>query len=295
MILGVFINGYKSYKKSYYIPISEKVEDKYSVYIGNNGVGKSAIFESLDVFFNQREWNINKGATKNDIYISPVFLINKVDFKERLINNKYYSESQIESNNETIIKIEELSSYIYNTLETDIQGATKRDHIIRFFETVAKLNSEEIKSSYYIVFLGVDVNSKPTFKPMENYILSKIFNGKRNYMEKFLNQLKELVAQYYAYLYISVEQSIDDILKVEAKQMQILMDKNVLEEIDKVLDTKVKINERNKTILKFLNEHLDIFMTSVNTSIQTISKNYSYNSQAFIKKILLHQILGIRF
>lgn len=286
MILGVFINGYKSYKKSYYIPIAEKEEDKYSTYIGNNGVGKSAIFESLDVFFNDREWNINKGATKNDIYISPVFLINKVEFRDKLTNNNYYSESQIRNNINLINKIEEISSYIYNALNIDIQGAMRRDHIIRFLNTVNNLNRNGIQANYYILILGIDVNRKATFRPMENYILGTIFNGNKSNMEILLGELKEILSQYYAYLYIPVEQSIDDILKVEAKQMQILMDKNILEEIDKALDTKVEINGKNKTILKFLNEHLNMFMKNVNKSIQTINSNYGYDSQAFTKKNL---------
>ena len=286
MILSVFINGYKSYKKSHYIPIAEKVEDKYSTYIGNNGVGKSAIFESLDVFFNDREWNINKGATKGDIYISPTFLINKVEFREKFLNDKYYSESQIKNNNIIIEKIEKISSYIYNGLNIDIQGAMRRDHIIRFLNTVDSLKKNKMENDYYIIILGVDINRKATFRPIENYILSTVFNGNKNDMDNFLSELKEVLSQYYAYLYIPVEQNVDDILKVEAKQMQILMDKNVLEEIDKALDTKVEINGKNKTILKFLNEHLNIFMTSVNKSIQSISSNYSYDSQAFTKKNL---------
>lgn len=286
MILGIFINGYKSYKKSYYIPVAEKIEDKYATYIGNNGVGKSAIFEALDVFFNEREWNINKGATKNDIYISPIFLIKKDEFKEKITDEKYYSESDIKSNLEIINKIEEISTYMFNKLNLSVQGAMRREHIVRFLNTLESLNIEDIKENYYILGIGIDVNRKPTFRPIEKYILTDIFESKNNDMEIFLHKLKELLLQYYAYLYIPVEQNVDDILKVEAKQMQILMDKNVLEEIDKALDTRFEINGRNKTILKFLNEHLNTFMTSVNENIQTINSDYSYNSQAFTKKNL---------
>ncbi|XZJ15325.1 ATP-dependent nuclease [Clostridium perfringens] len=286
MILGTFINGYKSYKKSYYIPIARKLDDKYSTYIGNNGVGKSAIFEALDVFFNERDWNINKGATKNDIYISPVFLINKSEFKEKITNKKYYNESDIENNLKIIQDINNISNYIFNYLDVSIQGATRREHINKFFDMLKNLNEPKIKEEYYVILLGIDVNRKPTFRPIEKYILSDVFNGNKDRMYDFLHEIKEILLQYYAYLYIPVEQNVDDILKVEATQMQILMDKNVLEEIDKALDTKFEINGKNKTILRFLNEHLNTFMTNVNKSIQTINNNYSYNSQAFTKKNL---------
>lgn len=50
MIIGTFINGYKSYAKSIFAPIANNNDQKYAVYIGANGVGKSGILEALDVF-----------------------------------------------------------------------------------------------------------------------------------------------------------------------------------------------------------------------------------------------------
>ncbi|MGL4760132.1 MAG: AAA family ATPase [Sarcina sp.] len=285
MILGMFINGYKSYKKSHYIPILRQLGDTFSVYIGNNGVGKSAIFEALDVFFNEREWNINKGATKGDIYISPVFLVDKQEFGEKAINKNIYNDSEIEKNKSVLEYLEKITSYVYE-LNHSIQGATRRPHIGKFFEYIDGLNEAEIREKYYIVIIGLDVNRRATFRPLEKYLLTKIFENDNKKMDIILGLLKDMLLQYYGYLYIPVEQNVDDILKVEAKQMQILMDKNILEEIDKALDSKVDILGKQKTILKFLNEHLNNFMLSVNESIQAINEDYSYNSQAFTKKNL---------
>lgn len=67
MILGVFLNGYKSYPKSVFIPITSDLKEKYSVYIGTNGIGKSGILEAIDVFFNNREWNANRGSKKKNV------------------------------------------------------------------------------------------------------------------------------------------------------------------------------------------------------------------------------------
>lgn len=64
MLISSFINGYKSYNKAYFVPITIGLHDKYTVYIGNNGVGKSGILEAIDVFFNNREWNVYKGAKR---------------------------------------------------------------------------------------------------------------------------------------------------------------------------------------------------------------------------------------
>lgn len=284
MILGVFINGYKSYNKAFYIPIAEGVEDKYSTYIGDNGVGKSAIFEALDVFFNDRGWNVSTGATRSEIYISVVFLINKKEFEARILDSRYYND--IEGNKSTLEQIKKISEYIYTKFDNAVQGVVRRNHIARFLDTLNNIKKNGVESEYYILVLGLEHTGKATFKPLAKYISKELFNEEENVEITTLNSIKELILDYYAYLYIPVEQNVDEILKVEARQMQILMNKDVLEEIDKVLETKVTIGGRDRSILKFLNEHLNYFMENVNKSIQTIDDLYGYNTQAFTKKNL---------
>ena len=47
-----------------FIPLCNSVEEKLSIFIGDNGVGKSSILESLDTFFNGRNWNVTLGIKK---------------------------------------------------------------------------------------------------------------------------------------------------------------------------------------------------------------------------------------
>ncbi|WP_417655711.1 hypothetical protein, partial [Pseudoalteromonas atlantica] len=69
MIIGAFLRYYKTYQGINYIPITD--EDKFCGLVGDNGIGKSSVLESLDTFFNEsprvcqrlnnlRNWNYEK-------------------------------------------------------------------------------------------------------------------------------------------------------------------------------------------------------------------------------------------
>uniref|UniRef100_UPI00403F0B13 AAA family ATPase n=1 Tax=Oceanobacillus sp. FSL W7-1293 TaxID=2921699 RepID=UPI00403F0B13 len=64
MITGLFLRHYKTYQGLYFIPICNDYNNQYSVFVGNNGIGKSSIMEGLNTFFNNGEWNKNKSGKK---------------------------------------------------------------------------------------------------------------------------------------------------------------------------------------------------------------------------------------
>jgi len=76
MLIGLFVRNIKSYEKTFFIP-TVKNNKPFTFYIGENGVGKSSILEALDIYFNNREWNVNKNSTKDDAFVCPVFLLKK--------------------------------------------------------------------------------------------------------------------------------------------------------------------------------------------------------------------------
>lgn len=78
MILGVFINGFKSYAQTAYIHLCINENYKFTTIVGKNGTGKSAILEALNYYFKQGIWNINRESkNREDLFISPVFLMEK--------------------------------------------------------------------------------------------------------------------------------------------------------------------------------------------------------------------------
>ena len=60
MIIGLFLRHIKAYKGINFVPIGH--EYKFVSYVGENGIGKSSILESLDSFFNDKSYPINKSA-----------------------------------------------------------------------------------------------------------------------------------------------------------------------------------------------------------------------------------------
>ena len=77
MIATILLRHYKNYSNMKFVPICDSVNYRYSVYVGNNGVGKSAILEALDVELNGRFWNITFNMKKSEAFICPLFLIEK--------------------------------------------------------------------------------------------------------------------------------------------------------------------------------------------------------------------------
>lgn len=60
MIIAAILRNYKCYKGINIIPFCVDDVQEMNIIIGNNGVGKSAILEGLDTYFNRALWIVNK-------------------------------------------------------------------------------------------------------------------------------------------------------------------------------------------------------------------------------------------
>jgi hypothetical protein len=108
------------------------------------------------------------------------------------------------------------------------------------------------------------------------------------HFKKKLNSLSLFVNSLYRYIYIPVETSITDFLKLEADGMQSLMNKNLKNEIESILVEKKfevegrgirRSSTRNISINKFINEKLKEYIESVEFSIQCIDESYHFNKE----------------
>lgn len=82
MLVGLFLRNIKTYQGINYIPLSDV--ERFCGLVGSNGIGKSSVLESLDCFFNNKQWNHNTIVKKSGLnttkpHIVPVFLVNKHD------------------------------------------------------------------------------------------------------------------------------------------------------------------------------------------------------------------------
>lgn len=270
MIVGVILRNYKNYGNLNFVPVSKNISTKYSVYVGNNGVGKSGVLEAIDVILNDREWNITLGYKKDDAHICPIFLIDK---------NMIQEKKEI---------FDFLGEYFWNS-SSDINSNLQKPAWKSFFEFKDELK-KKYKDSHNLIMIGEKYlnNKEAYFSTFQGDLLRKFmetFNLDEKKSEEALAEIKELIISRYSYLYIPVEQPLNELLRLETKEMQMLLNKNLLNEIEQIL-TKKGEGRGEKSIVNMINDSLDKFIDKVNMEISSIDEAYSFTSEYNFKKKL---------
>jgi ABC-type cobalamin/Fe3+-siderophores transport system ATPase subunit len=277
MIVGVLLRHYKVYEGLFYVPLLQNFKNKLSVFVGPNGVGKSSVLEALDCYFNRvTEWNINKKGKKDEAFIAPVFLINKNDIK-------------LTEREKAVMEV--LSNYFWDVSErvnSNIKSQPQLKNFIRFRNETKRLYDPE---KYYFLILGAEYlfPNKVFFSTFANDIHRVLKD--RNIPEKDVAAVKDKVLDRYSYIYIPVESSIQDVLNLESFEMTELMSKDVLREIEGILNKQHKINgktskARTVSLITLINEQLNTFIDEINNAIKTIDNTYSFKIEGHYKKNL---------
>lgn len=272
MILGLFFRNYKSYSNLNFIPITNSINNAFSMFVGVNGVGKSSILEALNAFFNNGYWNKTKGGKQDVTFITPLFLIEKTGF-----------HSLLNLSSEKIKVYEFISKYFY---ETEYNSSNAQE-VINFFNFRNELNIS--LDNYYFFSAGCSYKERNKIffgGTFDNYLKEKL-------IEEFdfdnFDFILENVRKYYSYIYIPVESRVDDVVKLEASEMQKLMDTNILDEIDRVINDKniqLKDARSNTSVINIVNQTLNEFMDNINRTIQDIDDGYSFKTDDGYKKNL---------
>lgn len=260
MISGLFLRHYSVYKNINYIPLSDG--ENFTSLIGENGVGKSSILDSLDKFFNQRdsrEWIINKQArqeggisTKDKApFICPVFLIPKSETSTYPDNLRTF--------------IEAISDFLWS--------APKKTSFDDFFKHLEYLKHLKKNEDFHIFLIGKRHEEKDAF-----------FFGFENEFKKTVETTTDLdfaltaaellqhTIDSITYLYIPVETNVSTFSKLEEVDMQILMDKNIQTEVGKAI---------SDTIVRGINSDLDAFVKQIEQSLP----QYTYKATGNKKKL----------
>lgn len=101
------------------------------------------------------------------------------------------------------------------------------------------------------------------------------------------------VKSLYNYVYIPVETSIADFLKLEETGMQILMDQNLKNSIEEMLTEQIQVgglgavrNTRRKVrMMSLVNEKLEAYVNEVESTIQRIDATYHFNKETRSKRV----------
>lgn len=275
MIVGLFVKHLKAYKNINFIPVGSKYN--FVSYIGENGVGKSSILESLNCFFNSKLYPINKSAlrdsiktTGNEPFIALIFLINKAKVTRQKKEFEHLSEffwsvnknslhSGIRRSMNDFFDIRENlisqnsslpdTHYLFIAGENDLDTSNPK-------LSFASFNADE---SFMLHMTGGEKikNIDPTVEPKKDKLSSDYQSALMSSdWKKFYAELKNL----YSYVYFPVELDAESFTKIETDGMQKIFDKRIKDEIEKALSS-VKFTQKNginQTLSDFLSQIEDI-------------------------------------
>lgn len=234
MIIGLAIKNYKTYKSLQYIPVSNG--SSFSSFLGPNGIGKTSIFEALDIFFNGGEWIINNTSKKNpeDAFIAPLLLISIKDIN---LNKK---ERKI---------VALISDYFWN-YDLNSYG-TFTD---KFKESIAHIRTTGAsKETHYLFMIGVKNRTNeihiPHFENDIKEILSQDIDTSFSELDSILKKVKG----HYRYIHLPAEADSLDFTKMESTYVQKLLDEDIRKKIKQSI-SESSINEINKELKSFIED-----------------------------------------
>lgn len=264
MIIALLMRHYKNYGNVRFVPLTNDINHMFTMYIGNNGVGKSAILEALDLVMNgHRVWNITQGEKKTEAFVCPVFMIPR---------------SLVPSSRKKDIEL--VSSYFWGEESAKSSVVISSQEIKAFIEYRNALKKYE--KSHYLILVGVSNDRPGAFFASYDGTVRKLLGENEEEQTKRANALKDVVLSLYSYLYIPVEESPTDLLQLQNQTMQKLLNKDVQQEIDKILNAK----QDGFSIVTQINKNLDAFINDVNDIISTLDPDYSFAPDGSSKKKL---------
>lgn len=256
MIVGVIYRNYKSYKNITYIPISNG--DAFCGLIGRNGVGKSTVLESLDVFFNRKPFNrnINNPNKNEESYIVPIFCIDKSKFSEEII-----------SSDKLGFNIEAFSNAVWDSALYEQTVPTINYNYIELFksfhEHIPNLCSYGIsRDTHYLLPIGMNAERKVSLGIFRDKVFldtispqtsEEVTETRINDACNILTPILAILESYFQYVFIPKDVEPEKIVQFETKEIQTLLGEK-LENIVSKLITKENISSISAELKKFIDD-----------------------------------------
>lgn len=253
MIVGLFIKNYKTYQHLTFLPFVKDTNHKLSIFIGQNGAGKSSILEALDTLFNEREWNTNIFSKKTDGFICPIFLIPKNQIKQ----SKF---------------LEIASTHFWSHTPPEQSGAIQNNASKEFTNFRSQVLSKFRPDDHYLIITGRNEQGNVSYTSTHKSLENKLREGKVTIseQERSLNN----ILNRYAYTYLPIHNPPADLLNLRAREIQSLLDKNFIKEIEGILSKE----EDTASPIKSINSKLEKFITEINEKLQSLNGSYQYKT-----------------
>lgn len=269
MVTALLLRHYKNYGNVRFIPLIDDTDHMFTIYIGNNGVGKSAVLEALDLALNgssHRAWNITQGQKKTEAFVCPIFLISK----------KSIASSKKRD-------IEAVSNYFWSD-EPDKSAVVNSSSEIKSFIDYKNRIKGKYETTHYLVMVGISNDSPGAFFASFDGSVRKLLGKDDEERNKRANDLKAQIASLYSYLYIPVEESPTNLLQLQNETMQKLLNKDIQQEIERILNSRQE--KANSSIVTQINKNLDAFINEVNNIISQVDPEYTFSAESGTKKKL---------
>lgn len=282
MIIGVFLRSFKTYTGINYIPLTGG--HSFCGLVGNNGIGKSSVLESLDCLLNGKKWNYNvvvkkSGLTTTKPHIVPLYLI---------------PLNKISSDNLELAK--KISNYIWTVEKSDLSPSSQV-HFKTFQEQLEFVKRNFNKDNSLLIPLGQSYDYKPSLSVFNTKKLGEILienfdsttgqipDEELDFLEPLQAELKDL----FEYIYIPKDIDYENFIQLETKEIQALMGETLNEIVERCVPQE-KIQQINKSLSEFIQDLSTVlggnysFRTSGERQVK-LRKNDIYNLiiEAFFK------------
>ena len=286
MIIGIILRNFKTYKNINYIPLSNG--ERFSGFIGANGIGKSSILEALDCFFNNRPWNMNinrSSSGEESCYIVPIFCIAKDKVKEEELKQK----------------AEIYSNIIWNLMTLPLTPNFINSNFKEFIEQIKKhLPTFTTKDTHYLLPLGeINKDHKVTHSIFRGETLlnplglSTEMTAEQKYeylAQNFLIPLKNYIKESYNYIYIPKDIEPERITRFETLEIQTLLGEK-LENIVAKFITQKQIQEISNGLKGFINTLSDSLPSY---KFRAASSNQPNLKPSIIYSLIIRDFFSIR-
>ena len=227
----------------------------------------TSILEALDSFFNDKEWIANNESRGNDIQVGVLLYIHKDKIADILDNKELNIISKI-------------SDAFW---DVDIKGNSIYErHYARFFtQRDSLIHTRE--THYFLIIARKYESHDYSFMSFDKVVDGKIAEFAPKPNQNTINNTIQKIVDFFSYLYIPVETTVSEFLKLEAAGMQLLADKNLKNAISNALNDKriTRTNGKNNrtrkiSIIEIINEKLEEYIQNIEIDIQKIDPTYDF-------------------
>ncbi|NCF75544.1 MAG: AAA family ATPase, partial [Xanthomonadaceae bacterium] len=247
------MRNYKCYQSTQLIKFFSN-DEKFIGFIGENGVGKSAVLQALNSFFTGQNWIRNKTGKKgkSKCGVAPVVFCDT-----KFLQKQNFSETEIK-----ILK--DVSNTIKKNLK-ELNLTMGKDAIFLSCMLFQGGNTE--------MFNGSQIMREKT----EDKIGDKKEDDK---YQKIAKKVKELFLSYFRYIYIDAEVNIDTSADINFKTFELIKGSGVIKDIEKELKRlTIKYKEKKLSISGLINNIVIQYLDGeVVSKLKEVDKDYDYKN-----------------